>query len=660
MKSDNETKTKSKVKTKKTIAVPFSIKWPKKGESIKPTLQTTNVLISGILITCIALSFVSGLIDLVFFSGLSKSWYTIATLKVAAGIVFSIMSLGFTSAKFWCAMQIGAINELQTRLKNDNYKWYKNLNKLKWKWHAAHKFLIGVSLITSISLSVVSIGDAIRKNQNVIKRANEDIVKITKYYNTTDTSDEVQFKALVQGTSASSTAGTKAAEAAAKIWPIIEEYRAEMAEFPVARDSKDPIEWNGKEIIPDDYWTERNAKVQKDVNVYRNLSLYQIRNIKSEAQLATTIKEEIEKSVANNSLDELTELADKTKNKAVQEIKNLEGRYIWPDGTTVVFDENNISGAINTLSDVKAAYENDTGDVGESAKMFMLIGPQLENANKTKAASVEEAFDQDISVSSFGTTEIMMMLLIMIFGIVQEFLIALFTPKSTIDRKMLSRFDAYFGADFNIDMFLLKVYKDYLKKGIISQKDFEIKARKCVELMEDTVDDVIARYSKKNKNQKALTEAEQARLEDLKKYYEIQLENEREFTKYIQGRDSAKNIDEVTKAETPKIDLEKEEPSEPVVEATQEEVKSEPEDMPIRETKPSKILRETNSPRLQRMYGDVVESQAIPATIETPVVEMKPVVDEQPVENTEANINMEKLQKLNEALNSFESDLEDK
>jgi len=660
MKSDNETKTKSKLKTKKTIAVPFSIKWPKKGESVKPTLQTTNVLISGILITCIALSIVSGLIDLVFFSGLSKSWYTIASQKVGAGIVFSIMSLGFTSAKFWCAMQIGAINELQTRLKNDNYKWYKNLNKLKWKWHAAHKFLIGVSLITSISLSVVSIGDAIRKNQNVIKRANDDIVKITKYYNTTDTSDEVQFKALVKGTSESSTAGEKAAQAAAKIWPIIEEYRAEMAEFPVARDSKDPIEWKGKEIIPDDYWTERNAKVQKDVNVYRNLSLYQIRNIKSEAQLATTIKEEIEKSVANNSLEGLTELADKTKNKAVQEIKNLEGRYVWPDGTTVVFDENNISGAINTLSDVKAAYENDTGDVGESAKMFMLIGPQLENANKTKAASVEEAFDQDISVSSFGTTEVMMMLLIMIFGIVQEFLIALFTPKSTIDRKMLSRFDAYFGGDFNIDMFLLKVYKDYLKKGIISQKDFEIKARKCVELMEDTVDDVIARYSKKNKNQKALAEAEQLRLEDLKKYYEIQLENEREFTKYIQGRDSAKNIDEVTKAETPKIDLGKEESSEPVVEATQEEVKPEPEDMPIRETKPSKILRETNSPRLQRMYGDVVESQAIPATVETPVVEMKPVLDEQPVENTEANINMDKLQKLNEVLNSFESDLEDK
>ena len=83
--------------------------------------------------------------------------------------------------------------------------------------------------------------------------------------------------------------------------------------------------------------------------------------------------------------------------------------------------------------------------------------------------------------------------------------------------------------------------------------------------------------------------------------------------------------------------------------------------MPIRETKPSKILRETNSPRLQRMYGDTVESQAIPATIETPVVEMKPVEAEQPAENKdEANINMEKLQKLNEALNSFESALEDK
>ncbi len=608
-------------KSKVNVSVPkkFTIVWPsfKKGDGIKPTLNTTDVLISGILITCIALSLVSGFIDLVFFSGLSKSWYTVATVKVAASILFSVMSLGFTSAKFWCAMQLGAINELQTRLKNDKYPWYKNLDKLKLKWHLAHKFLIAVSLITSISLSVVSIGDAIRKNQNVIKRANDDIQKITKYYNTTDTSDDVQFQALVKGTSESSTAGEKATKAASKIWPIIEEYRAEMAEFPVARDSKDPIEWKGQEIIPDDYWTERNAKVQKDVNVYRNLSLYQIRTIKSEAQLATTIKEEIEKSVANSSLEGLTELADKTKNKAVQEIKNLEGRYYMPGAAEpVVFDPNNISGSINLLGDIKAAYENDTGDVGESAKMFMLIGPTLESMKKTKATDVTEAYNQKVSVSSFGTTEIMMMVLIMIFGIVQEFLIALFTPKSTIDRKMLSRFDAYFGEGFDIDMFLLRTYKDYLKKGIINQRDFEAKAKKAVELMDDTIDDVIARYSKKAKKQNINLSKSNI---DLNK----------------------SNID-LTKAIS--VDLNK----------SEDENKSLPQ-APIKES----IVEEPTSHKLERMYGDTIESSANDSDGRTIGISENGIIEMRPVEPIVAPIN-DKLEKLNEALNSFEKDLEDK
>ena len=641
------------VKVPKKISIPFSITWPKKGEKIKPIVNTTNVLISGILITCIALSLVSGFIDLVFFSGLSKSWYTVATIKVAAGILFSIMSLGFTSAKFWCAMQLGAINELQTRLKNDKYTWYKNLNKLKLKWHIAHKFLITVSLITSISLSVVSIGDAIRKNQNVIKRANDDIQKITKYYNTTDTSDDVQFKALVDGTAASSTAGSKATEQAAKIWPIIEAYRNDRAEFESQFGNNfgsKEIEYKGK--IADEYWDEQNSLVQNKIKAAgRTMSISQIRNITSEAVLATRIKSEIEESVKNNSLDELTELADKTKNKAVQEIKNLEGRYYMPGSDEpVVFDPNNISGSINLLGDIKAAYENDTGDVGESAKMFMLIGPTLESMKKTKAADISEAYSQKVSVSSFGTTEIMMMVLIMIFGIVQEFLIALFTPKSTIDRKMLSRFDAYFGEDFNIDLFLLKTYKDYLKKGIINQKDFEAKARKCVELMEDDIDDVIERYSKKSKTEKAS-------FEQLKKQYTDSINDTKNKIDVLELSNKSKDkiienlnkkLEEVEKSNLQKIQGD-------IIYASKETTPA------ITEVRHQALPHDTpavnldNTPKDMSMDPGTLE---IAHTLQNGYKEVPTakVVEPVPVRATKDETES-KLEKLNEVLNSFEDDL---
>ena len=381
------------------------------------------------------------------------------------------------------------------------------------------------------------------------------------------------------------------------------------------------------------------------------MSISQIRNITSEAVLATRIKSEIEESVKNNSLDELTELADKTKNKAVQEIKNLEGRYYMPGSDEpVVFDPNNISGSINLLGDIKAAYENDTGDVGESAKMFMLIGPTLESMKKTKAADISEAYSQKVSVSSFGTTEIMMMVLIMIFGIVQEFLIALFTPKSTIDRKMLSRFDAYFGEDFNIDLFLLKTYKDYLKKGIINQKDFEAKARKCVELMEDDIDDVIERYSKKSKTEKAS-------FEQLKKQYTDSINDTKNKIDVLELSNKSKDkiienlnkkLEEVEKSNLQKIQGD-------IIYASKETTPA------ITEVRHQALPHDTpavnldNTPKDMSMDPGTLE---IAHTLQNGYKEVPTakVVEPVPVRATKDETES-KLEKLNEVLNSFEDDL---
>ena len=487
-----KTKSKSKIK----------ITWPGLKKNYWNDGSTRNI--NGVLLTCILLSFASGFIDLVFFSGLSKSVYNVANIPVAASILFTIMSIGFISAKFWCAGRIGMLRELKNRLKAKGKTWYKNINKALLPWHIAHKFLIIVSLITAISLSVVSIGDAIRKNQNVIKRANTDIEKITKLANTTDKSDEVQFSALIKSSTASETAVGKAQADAAKIWPIIEDYRTLRVEFEAEFgnnfSSKEEVVFKGQTIVPDTYWDKQNSLVQSKVKAAgRNLSITQIRNITSEAVLANQIKREIETSTSNSASNKLEALSAQTKNKAIQEIENLQGRYFMPGSEeAVVFDSNNISGAIATLGDIKAAYENDTGDVGESSKVFMLIGPVIDKKKQVTASDVESAYLQEVDTSSFGATEIMMMILIMAFGIVQEFLIAIFTPKATIDRKMLSQVSSYleWKDEEEKERFLISVYKDYVGDGIINQEDFEAKVKKCVTLMEDTEEDIIAKYSK--------------------------------------------------------------------------------------------------------------------------------------------------------------------
>lgn len=501
----------------------LNLKWKTRkneGKLEKPTLKTTEILVSGKLLTCVLLSVVSGIIDIVFFSGLSKSMLPIAWFAIPAAVLYTLMSIGFTMGKFFSAMQLGAIAELKTRLKNQGYSWVGNLKGLSARWHIIHKFLIAVSIITSVSLSLLSIGDGVRRNNNEIAKAEKAEIAISRYANTSDKSDDIQFQNLVSSSSASSNAAATAQEQAARIWPIIEEYRQERAEFRNLADynSTEEIEYNGRTIVPSDYWDERNAKVVADVRPIRAMTLYQIRNVNSQQALVSQIRSEIESSVRNSSSEQLALLSEQTREKAREEIRNLEGRFTWPDGRTAEFDEDNISGALNTLSDLKAAWLNDNGDVGASAKMFMLIGPTLDKLMQGKSQTLEDVASST-STTTFGGAQILMMVLICIFGIVQEFLIALFTPKSVISRKMLYQFEAYLGPDFDVDKFLLSVYVDYYKKGVINQKDFDAKAKKCVESMGITVDSLVEKYTKRPA-EKTYSKAVDKSVEEIEKLLE--------------------------------------------------------------------------------------------------------------------------------------------
>lgn len=547
--------------TKKTMKIPFAISLSKKGEgSRKPTVQTSTVLITGILITCLTLSVVSGFIDLVFFSNLSKSLYEMfGWIAIPAGALMSLMSVGFTLGKFFCGMQLGAINELQTRLRGAGYVWAKNLDKLKLRWNIIHKFLIGVSIITSISLSVVSIGSGITRNANTLKQIDSFIEQGTRYSELVNTANNTQLTTIVKKASDTSEEDSiKYAESETlKVWPLIESYQEERSSFVnngYEVGGIEEIEWKGNRIIPSDYWDDKNTKLNASISKY-GLKAGSAAMKYNEQSVMATIKQNYLSNHTVKSTDEVNKQMGELKDSTLEEAsawittlnsigftKNIRLKYVDEKGkekykwetVPVVFDTDPnkstkvlVDTALTQLKAFRVDVENDSGDIGSSSKIFMLIGSWFDNAKAKQTSNVEEALTLKVS-TGMGSTEIMMMILIMIFGIVQEFLIALFTPKSLIDRKMLSRFNAYFDMQefksYELNKFMLTTYKDYLDLGIINQKDFEEKAKKCVSLMEESVDDIIKKYSKKGVEKLSVSPSFEKEYNELKESFNKQFE----------------------------------------------------------------------------------------------------------------------------------------
>lgn len=490
----------NKKKEIKAISIPFKLTWPKKGENVKPIINTTTVSNTGILFTCILLSIASGFIDLTFFSGLSKSLFHVSTISVPAALLYTVISLGLISGKFWCAMRIGAIKELQTRLKNEGYKWWRNINKVKIRWHAAHKFLIGISIITALSLSVNSIGSGVRTIEQTIKNMTDDANELIELKQSVKEGEIDRRDARTEGISNKQISKETAKAEADTYWGYVEDYRSKR-----------------NKIEDDENLTPEEKKSQ--IATLRSIAVNRV------PKLTSKNIEYISKSEFEALMKEITSLNEELDTAAVYEesiaydkqqiedkIKSLKFKdYRDPDGTSLQFlDENGEPYDIQVVISILQGSINkwqapDAGDVGESSKIFTLIATYIK---------------ADTKAGGMGVSEWMLLILIAIVGIVQEFLIALFTPKSTIDRKLLYNYDAYFGEDFNIDLFLLKTYKDYLKKGVINQEEYEAKAQKCVELMEDTIEDDIARYSKKQKPHKD----EVSEMTELLKQYQDQIE----------------------------------------------------------------------------------------------------------------------------------------
>ena len=438
----------------------------------RPTVNTTEILISGKLLTCIILSLVSAFIDIVFFSGLSKSGYPFFGWEIPAAIILSIMTIGFSCGKFFVAMQLAAIKEIQSRLLALGYEVNKRFRWLKIKWHSIHKFLIAISVITSISLSVITIGNGVRNMEQNIKSQTADaqyLIDLKSSINDGNADKRTAAKSNITGTiNAQETAKAEVD----RYFTRLSSYQEQYFKIQDSDLSDEEKKEQGDVII---------QKIVKEIPgaTARNALYFTKADLQKSIQRTATANEAIDTS---SLYDEQIAYDEASLNEFILALKDKE--YRRPNGELLVFVNEdgapvNREVAISRLQHSIMEWQSDTGDAGSSSKVFTLIATYL-NANET--------------AGGLGTSEIIMMVLIMIFGVVQEFLIAAFTPKATVNRKMLSQFNEYLSG-IDVNRFMLETYNDYYNWGLLTTEEYENKCEKAIRLMSNNIEKVIKKYS---------------------------------------------------------------------------------------------------------------------------------------------------------------------
>lgn len=458
-------KTKETCETQKKKRINFSWKYKKNR------IDSSTILINGILFTCIILSIASGFIDLTFFSGLSKSSFHVGTIPIPAAVLYTVISIGFILAKFWCAMQIGMIKELKTRLLAKGKDWANGLKKALLPWQIVHKFLIAVSIITALSLSVNSIGAGIRKMEQNIKNMSYDAEQLLELQHSVRDGNKDMRDANKENIAGAIKAKDDARKEVDRYYSRLVQYQEEY--FSISEDDTEARQAVISKIV-----REIPGAVEKNAIYFT----------KADLQMSIQKTASANETVNDTSLYEEDVAYDKSQIEATI-LALADKKYKTPDGELISFTNEDgslvdVQLAISRLQNGISEWQSDTGDVGESSKIFTLIATYI---------------NADAKAGGMGISEWMLMILIALFGIVQEFLIYLFTPKATIDRKLLSQVSSYmmWKNEEEKERFLISVYKSYVGDGIINQENYEAKCKKCVSLMQETEDDVITKWSKK-------------------------------------------------------------------------------------------------------------------------------------------------------------------
>lgn len=453
-------------------------------------LSSSTILVKGNLVTCIILSLASGIIDLAFFSGLSKSSLHVGTILMSAAILYTVISVGLISAKFWCAMKLGMVKELETKLTAKNFSWAKNLRKAQIPWHIAHKFLIVISIVTALSLSVNSSGSALKYEERNVTNITIVIEKFQTLENQRK-SDNSDKRSLTRGNlEGIATASTKAQESTNMYWPIFEQWQNKLSGYKAELENE--IDEEKILEIENKIKKERQSaydRAPRGIGVtlasMDDMSPILLKNLFTKAAKQSEIDSDSIKAyeALSNEIDEEirnTILAYENVFKHPNEYKD----GVMIEGKPVSFlDENgepmDITQVIGILQGLREEWKANT-DIGESSQIFILVSEL---------------------VGGSGIAETLMIIFIAIVGIVQEFLIYLFTPKAAIDRKLLRQVSHYlqWSSIEEKERFLIEVYIEYKGDGVINQEQFDFECKKCVDDMNESVDSVVAKYSPKAK-----------------------------------------------------------------------------------------------------------------------------------------------------------------
>ena len=451
----------------------FFPKWVKGRGFVANKIDNSTILINGLLLTCIGLSIASGFVDIVCYSGLSVSLFHLGTLALPAAILYTLISIFLTSGKFWFGMKIGMLKELRTRLKVQNFQWYKNITKALLPWQLLHKLLICISLLTAMSMSVNSIGSGIRAMQQNIDNMTRDAETLIELNKSVNSGVKEKREAAKSNITGAITAKDDARQEVDRYYSRLVKYQEEYFATP-----EDDID--ARKAIIDKIVREIPGATSKNAIYF------------TKADLQKSIQKTASRNETVNDTSLYEEAVSYDKNQIEETLIAISDKeYKMPDGTLIQFIDNdgkpiNVQLAISRLQNGISMWQADTGDVGESSKVFTLLAMYIK---------------ADETAGGIGAAEWMIMMFIFFTGIIQECMIALCTPSATIDRKTLSSVSRYceWKNEEEKERFLLRVYKSYVGDGVFNQADYEEKCRKCVELMEETEDDVIVKYSKKYK-----------------------------------------------------------------------------------------------------------------------------------------------------------------
>lgn len=569
-------------------------KYNEKDKVMSRPVTSAQVLINGKLVVFIFCSLVSAFINLVFISNLSKSNYDIGTLiSVPAAVLLGSLSIGLDIAKFLLAIQVNTLNELIRKL--SKFTWVKNVKRAAIWWKSVYITFIILSVITSMSLSSISIGAGITRNANLINQIDEYIIQGEQYTNINAGADAVTRESLIS--KATDTSEKDARDYAENAVAEIEDFIATVG--PIVLDEyvdDENIEEGGKTALQkkNEALKPYEARRQKINNILKGAG-YRARSFDelvafNTMNLASDIKQKrleyLQSSSNDIAVEKLGELKENTNVEIYSWLETLNALALVNPKTNepMIFDTSTdkpanvlAKSATQLLKALRVDVENDSGDIGSSSKIFMQFG-SIFASKKLGDKDLQAALNVKAQ-GSFGATEIMMMGMLLFLSLLCELAINLFSPKTNISRKMLSQFSAYFDPDFNVDDFMMDVYIDQLKFGVLDREAFDRKSKKAVELTEITKESLYEKYSKKNKSV-ALTK-DSKEVEKLKNKIRLLEENMTLSTPQPTNVENAQ-VDSNEEYEIPGFEAKKEEVkvSEPEkVEEPKEEKKEEKPDM---------------------------------------------------------------------------------